>query len=404
LSLSEGGKLTAYLKSMNLTVEVLSGLNHAMLNDSTNLVWDMETAVVQSFSSAAAFNKQSTIALFEETSWGKETDVNKEKAIQDFKNSESHFTLWNSGMSSTTLFKDSTFMKDFDYLTEIFASNNGVTLTEFEVNNDAVNVKQKSYLSSSEAQLSESRFKTNSFSDDLVFIPNAKPEAWFSASLSQEALLKMLIENKELSGMFNENLSALLTMEEVCNYLNGDVFFSYNGVDVREKMIFESKFNQQTGEYESGEVKKQVEQKFYTLALGLKNGGSFSEKIKPLSSFLSVKNGVYNYKEEYFFIIKNDIIYIGTSPKCIALFNGELGKVTADHMSLAKGNEVAAVLKFNSEMDFYFPVKGVRELNIIKTGVKGGAEETEFKLVFDKDTNAVIELTSFLMELIDKNQ
>ncbi|MFT6715415.1 MAG: hypothetical protein ACJA0Q_000042 [Saprospiraceae bacterium] len=404
LALSEGKKFTAYLKSMNLVVEDVAGLNHVMLNDSTNLVWDKKTAIVQSYSNVALFDKYNTIALFEERSWDKEAEVRTRKAIQDFKNSEAHFTLWNSGASNSVLFSASKFFQEYSYLVNMFTSDNEVSLMEFEVEKNRIRIKQKIYLPSNEVELSMSQRKANSFSDDLVFIPTTKPEAWFSASLSQKAMLKMLKGNKELSVMFDENLSVLLNMEEVCDYLNGDVFFSYNGVDVREKMVFESEFNQETGEYESGEVSKKVEQKFYTLALGLKENSGFSEKLMGISMFLNINKGVYNFKEEFFFQIKNNIVYLATSPKSIELFSGELGKSTAEHLSLMTENELAAALKFNSEVDLYFPIKGIRELNVKKAAVEEYLGETEFNLVFDKDKNAVIELTSILIQLIDKIQ
>jgi len=169
-----------------------------------------------------------------------------------------------------------------------------------------------------------------------------------------------------------------------------------------EKSWFESEFNQQTGEYESGEVKKEVEEQFYTLALGLENSEDFTEKLKPLSLFLNLKNGVYNFKESYFFKIKNDIIYIGTSLRSEQLFHGKTGKLSARQSLLAKGNSVAAT--FNSFEKLKDQngdsIKGLKELNVKKRGVFNGYEETQFSLLFKKDHNAVIELTSFVIQLI----
>ena len=40
--------------------------------------------------------------------------------------------------------------------------------------------------------------------------------------------------------LFAENLGVFLSIDEMCSYLNGDVFFAYNGIDVRNKKVFVS--------------------------------------------------------------------------------------------------------------------------------------------------------------------
>lgn len=400
LALNSGEKLTKYLKSIPVPVEEVSGVSLAMLNDSTNIAWDDKTAVLQICTKTLLFDQNNTISLFNQSSWEIDDTAEQTRAVHAFKNSDAHFSVWSSNSDNIAVMYQYLNSDALENLMNLITPKNSPSVIEVEIKQHNIRVKQKSYLDEKQTTLMSSLKKKNSFSDPLVFIPKSNPETWVSASLSQDKMLQMITESTQLNSFFDESLSSLLSLEDVIEYLNGDIFFSYTGSVTQEKMVFESAFNQQTGEYESGEINKLVEEKFYTLALGLKDAESFEKKIEPLSLFLTLRNSVYNFKETYFFQIKNEILYIATSGKGEALFNGGSGALKSDHLSLAKKHPIFVFVNINDTIDD--SLKGIKELSIKVLNEVEGCNVNELNISFKDENNAVIDFTSYIVQLIGK--
>ena len=414
VALKSGDALEEYLESERLEVEKTKGLRFVIMNDSTCLVWDNETAVLSYQTAVDQFSKKSTLDLFLSKGWAS-TRVN-ELAGQALLESDAHFAIWDSGgclISLVELFLGID-NKGVSFFYDLFHSQDKSSLLEVNFTSKQVEMCHKSYLSKEFADTLRNLKKPNSISNKMFFTADQKPLKWISASLSSNELLEKLTEAFELQDYLGQDLSAFLSLNELSKYLTGDLFFTDNGVDVREKMIFESTFNEATGSYESGEVKKIVEQNFFTLALGIRDSFSLAKKIKPLAVFLNYEKGVYSFKDLYYFQIKDGVIYIASSPQSQGLFSRKFDDSIFLHAKLSKSNPMAGGVAIGDlirgrdksgdlgNSNEGFALQGLEELLFEQKELEKQVQVNEYVVTFNDSTNAVVELTSFLMSLVSK--
>jgi hypothetical protein len=412
VALKSGDALEEYLVSERLEVQKTKGLRFVIMNDSTCLVWDNETAVLSYHTASDQFSEKSTHDLFLSKGWASNR-VN-ETAGQALMNSNAHFAIWDSGGYLISLIELGAGNTEFNVFHDLFYFQDKGSLLEVTFTGNQVEMCHKSYLSKELADTLRNLKKANSISNKIFFTADQRPLRWVSASLSSEELLEKLTKAFELQDYLGQDLSAFLSINELSKYLTGDLFFTDNGVDVREKMIFESTFNEATGSYESGEVKKIVEQKFFTLALGIRDSFSLAEKIKPLAVFLNYDKGVYSFKDLYYFQIKDGVIYIASSPKSQGLFSRKFDDSIFLHAKLGKSNPMAGGVAIGDlirrrdkrgdlgNSNEIFALQGAEELLFEQKELEEQVQVNEYVVTFNDSTNAVVELTSFLMSFVSK--
>lgn len=400
LSLSSERKMSNFLSSEGIAAVAIAEGKYAVLNDSTEVVWTSKTAIIQIWPKTYKLDKKKAERLLDGSGWGLAMESKQLREIQDLKSSEAHLTLWTSKYFDYAILKDQLQFQSFSFLLDFFLPDNSSSLLECQLNGEKFKIDQKIYLNDT----IKSAHKKNTLSHEMLFIPETGNQMWFSASFSQEKMLDELQSNDVAKSVFEDHLSALLSMEELTDYLSGDMFLAYNGNDTRKKMIFESSFNQKTGEYESGEVSKEVTQSFYSLALGLVDGQKMAKRLEPMSSFLNVDKGVYNFKEEYFFQVKNNVLYFGTSMKSKGLFKGEKGLLTKSQQSMMKNNLAFAVIEIASSENLKnnIGINGLSAVNIKKKGSNDGVSANEFSFLFEHEHNAVIEISEAVIGLMSK--
>jgi len=407
LALNSGKKMTTYIESNGLEIEEVSGVKHAVLDYKTNIVWDDQTAVIQHWSTPLNYERKVSLKLFSKIEWKSADNTNNsdKKAIQDFKASTAHVTILTSKSEGSHLLNNLPIFNKYGNLFDAFLESNKTSVSEFNINERGLNIRQKTYFNREEAATQLSEQKENTITKKMILVPKSQPQVWFSASLSQEALLREIKHSTFASELFKEYLSAFFSAKEACSYLNGDVFFTYNGTDVSEQLVFGSSFNQKTGEYESGNEKKMVQQAYYTLALGLIDGQQFKKKLEPLSLFFNYSDGIYNFKENYFFHVNENILYLATTKKGEKLLKRAEKTEALEYLSLSEQHPATATFNVANQdaSQAKFMIDGLKEITCRKFGIIEDCKVSEFDLGFAKDSNAVIELTKTILNIIDKS-
>lgn len=400
IALDSPSKLKKYLESSKFQVTQETGWSKCQLNKNTTLVWDEQTAILKYCPDGLSSHE--TVGLM---SNGKSFGASSSSGMQSFKSAQQHFAVWLEKEKKQQLMQvlQKQFFEELGISLPLILYLQAPEVITFEIESDRVIVNSFTYLTQNQIAELDSLGPKSQLDKNMFFVPKKQPKAWFSANLNEQDMLRVVNNNESLQGLINDYLGSFLTIEEVCSFLNGQVFVAYNGVDVREKSVFESEFNPKTGEYKSTQERKEVQQLHFTAALGLKDSEAFREMIAPLSLFLSEDKGVYNYNEEYFFKIDQSRLLLGTSPQSKLLFNSKQYHFNDTAINVAQENYIAAFCAFSS-MGKDKPSKlDLHSFKLNKWTMDNGIGERAYVFEFKKGSNAFVQLSSVLLNVLRNN-
>lgn len=406
--LNDAEKFKEFLTAQKLTITEVAGVQTVSKGNEYTIVWDKTKAIFYYSALGGELVKEASALLKQEDG----TALNKIATVTDLAKSESHFTIWVNNENFLGLFNAALQMAPgvgMSGLNSDMKDSYSLSFVDFKDGEITVTIKQ--YLNDAQVKQQKLLSKANSVKSLLAVTGNENPYAWVSMSVNTKGITDALKNYGALKDQLNSMLGGFITIDEAASLISGDLYVAFNGVDKQKKMVENSEFDFETGEYTTKMEEEEQIKPFVSAAIGLSDAKKVQEKLNPLLASLPIENGIYNLNNEGYFAFKNNLLVIGSGEKSKALVVAPNGKLNAAHEKIATTQPSAIFFDidgtatlFNdgkSDMSPFLNVIAKYFNDFVTDGYKvdGKVVESKMSLSFKQKENSLILLFKLVDEL-----
>ena len=409
--LTDSDLFKAFLVKNKMTPTETDGVNSASKGNQYTIVWDKDKAVFYYSVFGGELLKEASVLLKQNEG----TTLNKISTLSDLVKSESHITVWTNNENMMNLYNAASKMaagfgagEVAPVLTDM---KNSYSLSFVDFKDGEIQTKVLQYLNDSQLKQQKLVTKTNSVASLLKVSGNEKPYAFLSLSMNTEGIFQTIKSYGALLSQVDAQLGGITTIEEISKMLSGDLYVALNGVTKEKKMVENSNFNFETGEYETTNEEIERVNPFITGSIGITDAKKLQEKIQPFVAAIPMENGIYNVNNEVYFCIKNNQFLIGSTLKSKAVIEKMNGKLNAAHQKIVSQQPTALYFDIDGTMGLFNDGKNQMApfLTVLSAyfndfitdgySVKDNVIESKFSLTFKKQENSFVLLLKMIDEL-----
>ena len=421
LPLSSAEKFRKSLEEDGEEITEESGISSVQLSANVVTVWNEHTALINFSANGGDLLVEAKTQLARTS---EQNIVHSKANFNDLLNSPSHLSLWTSNEEVMQLYKFAQSyaamfgMRNLPAL-EVDAKDS-YSLFTLDFNDGEIATTIQQTLNATQEEQYAAVTKGNNVTPLLEICESDKPLAWASFSINVEGVIKNIEQYDGLLAKADQNLMGLTSVKEIAGFLGGDFFVAFNGMTKQNEMVFSSRFNDETGEYETSESMKESNVPFATMAIALTDQGKLEEKMAPLLAGLEQdESGTYNYKNEFFLTLKNNVLYLGSSSKAMGIPEGAV-KLNDEHAQKATNSPSALFCDVDNLIQLFSSLetsgRNDKAVNIASSYLndfyvwdyqkEGNVTKQNIGLTFQNDENALVQLLKMSIELSDlkKNQ
>lgn len=416
IPLKSGADFKAYLEQKGEEVSMVDSYNVSSPSDKVVFVWDDQTCLAY-ISPLGGDLKTEAIVLLAKTD--EQNLVHEKSDFSNLVNSSTHLTVWTSNEELMGIYKVASsyaaMLPGGQMLPDLgLDTKDSYSLFTMDFKAGEIEMFLKQTLNPSQEIQQEEMLKENQVGSLLGICDTENPLAWLSFSVNPQGLLNNIKKQEGVSAQLNQVLMGMITIEEIAEVLGGDFFIAFNGVVKHEKLVFDSKFNEQTGEYETSEVLKEVASPYVSIGISLNNQSLLEERLQPVLSNMSAdSNGIYSIKDEYFFSVKDKVIKIATSPSAKVKFPNDMTSLNADHSKIATTNPGAFYIGIDELLlMFQATEKSAKNQTVLNLASKcfndfilsdysknGNVTTQKSVITFQGKENALVQLVNMIKEV-----
>jgi len=348
LPLNDSELFADYIEK-NFDVEVLSdnGLLVADITLEHKLVWNETTAIYYYGTFGGDLIKEAEDLFKQEAD---NSLAAKDSTFAFALNNDSHLSAWfrnddfvnmvDSGLDIAFNFK---LFETLSIKKEAMKGAKSLFMVNF--NNGNVKVSQRQYFTPTQINVNNEFDKPNNISGLLPMASKQDPLFASSISLKPEGLVDFLKEYKidKAWDMQMENSPIKFKIDQLSQFFEGDILALVNGFDEIEKEINTTSMDDEGNDIVT---QKTIKIKIPQLSIGLtvKNPTRLKGILNLFASALPKVEGFSNFNDELYFALKEEYLFITTTPQGITALNNLTGKLTPELTKLISANRTSAYI------------------------------------------------------------
>jgi len=407
LPLNDSELFADYIEN-NFDVEVLSE-NGFLIADITlehKIVWNETTAIYYYGAFGGDLIKEAE-GLFKQEAAN--SLAAKDSTFAHALNNDAHLNAWfknddfvnmvDSGLEMAFKFK---LFETLNIKKEAIRGAKSLFMVNF--NNGNIKVSQRQYLTPTQINVHNGFDKPNNISGLLPMASNQDPLFASSISLKPEGLVDFLKEynidkawDKQM-----ENSPIKFKINQLSEFFEGDILALVNGFDEVEKKINTTDMDDEGNDIVT---QKTIKTKTPQLSIGLtvKNPTRLKGILNLFASALPKVEGFSNLNDELYFALKEEHLFITTTPQGITALNNLTGKLTPELTKLISAHRTSAYINIGgiinqgdsktAALGFIEGVGNLKNIIISEKGVdKDGIVKGETTINFSNKDNGLISI------------